>query len=36
MRQRACRARTRFRNLLLASERIADLLRCLGIERVRT
>ena len=36
MRQRARRARMRFRNLLLASERIADLLRCLGIERVRT
>lgn len=36
MRQKARRARIRFRDLLLASDRIADLLRCLGIERVRT
>ena len=33
MRQRAHRARIRFRNLVLASDRIGDLLRCLGIER---
>ena len=34
MRQRAFRARVRFRNLVLASDRIGDLLRCLGIERI--
>ena len=32
MRQRAHRARIRFRSLVLASDRIGDLLRCLGIE----
>jgi DNA-directed RNA polymerase specialized sigma24 family protein len=34
MRQRAHRARIRFRRLLVSSDRIKDLLRCLGIERV--
>jgi len=33
MRKRASRARIRFRSLILASGRLADLLRCLGIER---
>lgn len=33
-RQRAHRARIRFRRLLVSSDRIQDLLRCLGIERV--
>jgi hypothetical protein len=36
MRQRARRARIRFRNLVLASDRIGDLLKCLGIERADT
>jgi RNA polymerase sigma factor (sigma-70 family) len=36
MRQRARRARIRFRNLVLGSDRIADLLKCLGIERTET
>jgi hypothetical protein len=33
MRQRVHRARVRFRSLLLSSDRLADLLRCLGIQR---
>jgi DNA-directed RNA polymerase specialized sigma24 family protein len=33
MRQRVHRARTRFRGLLLSSDHLGDLLRCLGIKR---
>jgi DNA-directed RNA polymerase specialized sigma24 family protein len=33
MRQRVHRARVRFRNLILESDRVDDLLRCLGLDR---
>jgi len=33
MRQKVHRARVRFRNLVLGSDRVGDLLRCLGIDR---